>query len=94
MCGCDPIPLYLNSTALSSRVVNVALSGNQTALAFRSNRFSPALSRPFPSFSLARQATLAFENQLLQRRKEQVIAIGAIEDVVAIRSAPHQSDFH
>jgi hypothetical protein len=29
---------------------------------------------------------------LLQRRKEHVIAIGAVEDVISISSARHQSD--
>jgi hypothetical protein len=62
------------------------------AFAFASTRFSPTLSRPFPRFSLAQHTALAFENQLLQRRKEHVIAIGAVEDVVSIGSARHQSD--
>jgi hypothetical protein len=64
------------------------------ASAFAPNRFSPTLSRPFPWFSFTQQAALAFENQLLQRRKEHVIAIGAVEDVVAIGSARHYADLH
>ena len=59
---------------------------------FAPARFSPTLSRPFPRFSPAQHAALAFENQLMQRRKEHVIAIGAVEDVVSISSARHQSD--
>jgi hypothetical protein len=55
-------------------------------------RFSPILSRPFPRVSLAQHTALAFENQLTQRHKENVIAIGAVEDVVSISSARYQSD--
>jgi len=66
--------------------------GGRRALAFAPTRFSPTLSRPFPRFSLAQHTALAFENQLLQRRKERVIAIGAVEDVVTISSARYQSD--
>jgi hypothetical protein len=62
------------------------------AFALASTRFSPTLSRPFPRFSLAQHTALAFENQLLQRRKEHMIAIGAVKDVVSISSARHQSD--
>jgi hypothetical protein len=85
--------VHSNSTALSSRVINVDLSGRgRTALVFAPSRFSPTLSRPFPRFSPVQHTALAFENQLMQRRKEHVIAIGAVEDVVTISSTRHQSD--
>src|SRR4029077_7807094 len=86
-------PLHSHSTALSSRVVNVDVSGRgRKALVFAPTRFSPTLSRPFPRFSLAQHTALAFENQLMQRREERVIAIGAVENVVSISSARHQFD--
>jgi hypothetical protein len=64
------------------------------ALVFAPTRFSPTLSWPFPQSSLAQHTAVAFKNQLMQRRKERVIAIGAVEDVVSISSARHQSDLN
>jgi hypothetical protein len=81
--------LALDCFKQSSSQLRCLGAGVEGALAFAPSRFSPTLSRPFPPLSLAQHTALAFENQLMQRRKERVIAIGAVEDVVSISSARH-----
>src|SRR5215469_15039815 len=94
MCGSDPIPLSLtlDCSKQSSCQRSMSRGGGRRTFAFAPTRFSPTLSRPFPRFSLAQHTALAFQNQLTQRCKERVIAIGAVEDVISISSARHQSD--